>query len=496
MNDSAVKDQKTIENTFDPLEKYRHTWLDSNLKSLYVLKRWYKNGPANVRDVLNRLIGINISSSAYTMQFNEFVSKGKERNLRTFKEVFIDTPFRDPDMQWLDIKEELLAAAEGAGIQLIPRERDDEEFLKAYQDVKQTQFTERMRLSLSGFLHTPGKSPVAISPEGSISDNEEDNELPDTPCKILSKKRKSECLDEKPQRPQTQHRRSILPKDILFRYWDDESFGYNSPDLIRAGLFRDPSEPIPEPPEVGSPEFDKHAANHINRKKIPTPMISTSNSLMWVLRKAGLSRRWFNATNPRIAVIDPSHLKSMFQVSDLIAGLCKRQDMIEAAHRYGGHYDILVWGEIPKEAIVNIVDYLELLRAATVSRHIHTHFRMDIVSRPNIKGVIFGMKFAVACAEELKEAVEGFTSIVVGGTADADIKDRFAKNVGIDWELDMRQEKQNVSKYFLPIWSMEDAERLMGLDFAQEEAVGAEAKIAEQEGNNHTAGNVGGCSSI
>ncbi|KAK6541972.1 hypothetical protein TWF694_007745 [Orbilia ellipsospora] len=430
LNDSAIRSKDNIESDpVDPLEKYRHTWLDSNLTSLYVLKRWYKNGPANIRDVLNRLMGINISSGAYSMQFNEFINKAKERNLRTFKEVFIDTPFTDPEMQWFDVKEELLAASEGAGVQLKPRDKDDEDVLKAYEDIKQTQMAERMRLSLSEFIHTPGKSPVVISLVA--SDSEEDSE-PDTPCKVPSMKRKSECLKSKPEKAQTRHRRSILPKNILFRYWDDESYGYNSPDLIRAGLFRDPSQPIPDPPEVDTPEFDKHAANHINRKKIPTPMISTSNSLMWVLRKAGLSRRWFNATNPRIAIIDPRYLKSMFQVSDLIAGLCKREDMIEAAHRYGGHYDILVWGEIPKEAIVNIVDYLELLRATTVSRQIHTHFRMDIVSRPKIKSVIFGMKFAVACAEELKEAVEGFANIVLGPAAEADIKDRFAKNVGID----------------------------------------------------------------
>ncbi|KAF3919468.1 hypothetical protein ABW21_db0206532 [Orbilia brochopaga] len=463
---NAEEDEPTTPQ-FDPLTPYRHVWKERDLILLYIVKRWYGNGPAGIRNVLNRCFGINISSGAYSMQFNEFFVKRKEKNLKIFRDVFIQTPFDDPEGKWARGKEELLAAAEGAGVELLARSEDDKEIIKAYEEVKKQEEVERMRSMLSAFVRKQPESPT-LPPED-LEDDEIEPGMLFTPSKIRKssafelKKRKFGALSERSEAPKYKNRCYALPKHILFRYWDDESFGYNSNTLIRAGLFRDISEPVPEAPEMDTPDFDKHAANHINREKIPTPMISTSNSLMWVLRKAALSRR--TATNPRIAVIEPAYLKKTFEVNEFISGLCKRQKMIKAAHKYGGHYDILVWGEIPKEAIVNVMGYFELLRATGVPRHIHVNFRLDIVSRPNIRGVVFGMKFAVVCAEELPRALSDFADIMlVGASAEGDLKARFMENAGIDWLLDHRHHNQNVSKYFLPLWSAADAERLLGLE--------------------------------
>ncbi|KAK6335119.1 hypothetical protein TWF718_010557 [Orbilia javanica] len=403
------------------------------------------------------------------MQFNQYFAKEKDRNLNTFKQIFIDTSFTDPEGKWNEVKEKLVAAAESAGVNLISRERDDDQVIKMYREVRKKQGMLEAREKLSAFLHTtPAKSALFLTDDSSSSDGE--NEVPDTPCKIPSKyssaaeKRKFMTLHDRAEAPARKaDRRTELPTDILFRYSDGESFGYNSDTLVRAGLFRDISQPVPEPLEVNSPEFDKHAANHLNRDKIPTPMISTSNSLMWVLRKAALSRRWTGATHPKITVIDPRYLKKTYRASDFISGLCKRQPMIPAAHRYGGHYDILVWAEIPKEAIINVIDYFELLRATSVPRHIHVHFRMDIVSRIKMNSVVYGMKFAVACSEEVERALEDFSVVMLGKTVERDLRDRFITNVGIDWGIEARQEKQDVSKYFLPRWAATDAQQLLGL---------------------------------
>ncbi|KAK6353932.1 hypothetical protein TWF730_008352 [Orbilia blumenaviensis] len=403
------------------------------------------------------------------MQFDQYFTNERDRNLKIFQDIYIDTSFTDPDGKWNAVKEELNAAAEGAGVDLVPRERDDEEAVKQYRAVRKKQELLRARERLSVFIHTPVKSPLFITEESSSSDDGSD--APDTPSRLpakytsATKKRKFMALHEKPQVPRPNgNRRLDLPTEILFRYSDGESFGYNSDTLVRAGLFRDISQPVPEPLEMNTPEFDKHAANHLNREKIPTPMISTSNSLMWVLRKAALSRRWTSATNPRITIIDPRYLTKTYRASDFIVGLCKREPMIPAAHRYGGHYDILIWAEIPKEAIIRVVDYFELLRAASVPRHIHIHFRMDIVSRIKINSVIYGMKFAVACSEEIEKAVEDFAAIMLGGAVETDLRDKFIMSVGIDWGLEARQENQDVSKYFLPNWTVADAEQLLCLE--------------------------------
>ncbi|KAK6511730.1 hypothetical protein TWF481_000636 [Arthrobotrys musiformis] len=420
------------------------------------------------------------------MQFDQFFTNERSRNLKFFKDVFIDTSFTDPQGKFNAIKEELTAAAESTGVNLVPRERDDDEVIKIYREVRKKQEILRARERLSAFVHTtPVKSPLFITDSSSDSD---DQKVPDTPSKSSSKysteskKRKFMALYENPQPPQnrnTNGRKPTLPTNILFRYSDRESYGYNSSTLIRAGLFRDDiTTPIPPPLEVNTPEFDTHAANHLNREKIPTPLISTSNSLMWVLRKAALSRRWTNATDPRITVIDPAYLQKTYRASDFISGLCKRRPMIPAAHRYGGHYDILVWGEIPEKAIVNVIDYIELLRATSIPRHIHVHFRMDIVSRVKINSVIYGMKFAVACSEEVDRAVEDFARIMLGGGWGEDLRERFATNVCLDWGIEARMGGQDVSKFFLPKWTAADAEELLSLNGRD----GGQAEGMDQEG--------------
>ncbi|RVD83165.1 uncharacterized protein DFL_007564 [Arthrobotrys flagrans] len=416
-------------------------------------------------------------------------------NLKFFKDIFIDTPFTDPEGKWNAVKEELMAAAESAGVDLVPRERDDDEVIKTYREGKKKQEILRARERLSAFLHTtPVKSPLFLTDDSSSS--YDGNEAPDTPCKVPSKysseskKHKFMSLHDKAEIPTRNNgQRLALSTDILFRYSDGESFGYNSDTLVRAGFFRDISQPVPEPLEMNSPEFDKHAANHLNREKIPTPMISTSNSLMWVLRKAALSRRWISATYPRITIIDPRYLKKTYRASEFIKGLCKRQPMIPAAHRYGGHYDILVWAEIPKEAIINVIDYFELLHATSVPRHIHVHVRMDIVSRVKMNSVIYGMKFAVACSEEIERAVEDFSVIMLGEAVGTDLRDKFITNVSIDWRLGARRENQDVSKYFLPHWTATDAQQLLRLDAE----VGT---MDDQEGSGITRGQICGLAGI
>ncbi|KAF3931564.1 hypothetical protein ABW19_dt0208583 [Dactylella cylindrospora] len=378
------------------------------------------------------------------MQFDEFNKdkRAAERNTECFKTIFIETVFEDSDGRWADVKEELQAAAEEAGVDLVERTEDDAEILAAYDTFQQEKELRAIRSSLSVFTYNKddyGKddskstSPTLRARE--LNDHEIDRAMLETPSKIKKTKKlpKQEYkASSASAAPRGNHVRCALPLNLFFRYTDDQSFGYNSPNLMRAGLYRDIEMEVPEPPEIGDTAFDVHAANHLNRKKIPTPMISVSNSLMWVLRKANLSRKWANATNGRIAVIDPRYLKKTYHVSDFIKGLCKRQPMIPAAHRYGGHYDILVWAEIPSNAIVNTIDYIELLRAATIPRHIHTHFRLDIVCRQNMKSLMYGIKFAVACDEEYEQAVHDFARIVLGSGANDDLTERFVDNVSID----------------------------------------------------------------
>ncbi|TKA35981.1 hypothetical protein B0A54_12205 [Friedmanniomyces endolithicus] len=89
---------------------------------------------------------------------------------------------------------------------------------------------------------------------------------------------------------------------LLYRYWDENSYGRNSETGFVAGRFMHNNltpRPAPKSHEVD----DTDVENHLDRNKVASPFCSASNCLLWIMRLA-LHEARKGATQGKITLID------------------------------------------------------------------------------------------------------------------------------------------------------------------------------------------------
>jgi hypothetical protein len=128
--------------------------------------------------------------------------------------------------------------------------------------------------------------------------------------------------------------------------------------------------------------------------------------------------------------------------------------MIQAARVYSGQYDILVWNDIPPEAIVNCFPVVEFTKAVTSSLATHLYFRLDLIQKSyRMPSVAKRMASAKACKELEGSALSEFSLFALAKKArDREIVAKFVEQVRIDFDFDHRLENRDTSKHYLPTW--------------------------------------------
>ena len=167
-----------------------------------------------------------------------------------------------------------------------------------------------------------------------------------------------------------------LPR-FLFRAFTAESQGLNSPNGFVCGRYAGARVPPPGPP--GYPDLNEilehldpskmllkcskcqkagKCCNKTLHQKIPSPYISTSSDLIWVIRKM-ISQ----GEESYISVIDTSTLDplSVFYVPPYQRELARKQLFHGREHRYKGYSEHLIYHEIPGSAIVETFSYQEFI---------------------------------------------------------------------------------------------------------------------------------------
>ncbi|KAL2813572.1 hypothetical protein BJX63DRAFT_431913 [Aspergillus granulosus] len=131
---------------------------------------------------------------------------------------------------------------------------------------------------------------------------------------------------------------------LLYRWWNVDSQGINSRDLFVAGLFRSPETAMFAPDTISKEEFKLRVMNHIGRKHISSPFISTFQSAL-----APIHRGLWKKEGATVAIIDSTHLK---QPQVFSAKHFCRTNSVRIGRTYNGGGEYLIWGMIPKDAIV------------------------------------------------------------------------------------------------------------------------------------------------
>lgn len=165
----------------------------------------------------------------------------------------------------------------------------------------------------------------------------------------LAKLRRAEIV------PVPEEKAHCLSRGLLFRYYHTTSQGTLGQNGFRAG--RMPLDDIPSPPmpPLDSPYFPWDSFfYHINRDKVSSPFISTSNNFFWILRLAAKEAKK-GLTGGRIAVIDASAIDytQIYHAYPFHAELLKKRVFRNGAHRYRGSFEYLVYYRIPASAILH-----------------------------------------------------------------------------------------------------------------------------------------------
>ncbi|KAK3674830.1 hypothetical protein LTR78_005174 [Recurvomyces mirabilis] len=168
---------------------------------------------------------------------------------------------------------------------------------------------------------------------------------------------------------------------LLFRYWDENSFGHNSETGFTAGRFMYNNVPPRRAPKCNELDY-ADIENHLNRNPIPSPFCSASNCLLWILRLA-LKEHNRGAKQGKITLIDAANLarKGVYYVRPFHRQLRHTHCFTNGAWRYVGTHEFIVWAHIPQQALIQTFTIADLLAACSRMPAMAAALRIETVGR-------------------------------------------------------------------------------------------------------------------
>ncbi|KAF2501039.1 hypothetical protein BU16DRAFT_189557 [Lophium mytilinum] len=368
----SLAERGTRLNKFEVLDRSienppRHSWSGRERALLCVIQRWFTFSREwdSIVLIFNKLTNNNLLERRIRRQWESLVFFSCHP---IWKQVYDDTPFEDSEGVFKPQRTEILACARQHGIEfqlkatedtpprgapwlsqsphirrqfdVFQKQKRDREFTpqiidasyRAMEEIDQTDTTNLISSSpLSVVQLTPPSypsTPFAFPPSGGRLS-------PEThPAGIA-------------YRVHDKTKQSPLVPNVGFR----SSFFY--------GRKRGVTNPLPPDHDLLDAFAEKHFWEHAEGV---SPFVSVSTSLLFAVLMAKRSAE--EGHNPSIATIDLSSLKdSIYSASAVIRRVKRKGDLPEM--RYKGSAELLIWGEIPDSAIVNILPYTELEHLTT-----------------------------------------------------------------------------------------------------------------------------------
>jgi hypothetical protein len=149
---------------------------------------------------------------------------------------------------------------------------------------------------------------------------------------------------------------------LLYRLWDEDSQSPLTSDGFLAGSFKAmPTIDPPPPPTAEAPMWNA-MATHLNQDEVDTPFISTSMSLVWIIRLA-VKVTQYGKTDKNISIIDPGKIsrQKVFHAQPFHDALKKKRCFTKAAFMYHGQFEVLTYHQIPAEAIIKTFKFSDII---------------------------------------------------------------------------------------------------------------------------------------
>lgn len=165
--------------------------------------------------------------------------------------------------------------------------------------------------------------------------------------------------------------------NLVWRWANDDSQGINSRHGYVAYIFTDRLGSIPSPGEYKRDEFQSMLENHAWKRRIPSPFISTSSDPL-----TGIHRALRHSNHAIVSLIDTTQLDGYLKFS-------MEELMVQYNIRtpgYAGRKEYLIWGAIPKSAIVMTFRIDDLVKIAEENADIQAVLQLDTTPTPAIIG--------------------------------------------------------------------------------------------------------------
>ena len=391
-----------------PLQRFantRHRWTFEERAVLCVLYRWFVSAdlveeqtisPRDISKVFLEYLNedpyyrgrpLRMSYQAVRSQLYEICAEGE--NSQAWCAVFSKPDFLDECGQWEATRKDLVAIAESIGINLVRRTADIAASILSGTGTLKKRLRNKPRPERSD---TPESYMTWLEDESEIeirtSSKRRRLQLITPPTSPesgrLSRLQKPELFSYHPATFHTPTRSDILRAKwaglVGWRFFDDDSYGFNSPNGFLAGYFIHNKNHDLEFPDTQTELFQKTVYTHLLPEPKPSAWIS-----VWKNMLPSLHRCLRSAKNANIAFIDLDYIgrcqQGLHHAQDAIAktAMYGRELKSGYKYRYNGKGEFIVWREIKKEAILTTVSREALDSYLALHTDLQNILRLDSV---------------------------------------------------------------------------------------------------------------------
>ncbi|KAI9038547.1 uncharacterized protein KD926_010676 [Aspergillus affinis] len=282
------------------------------------------------------------------------------------------SPFiKDGSGTWYPIIRKIKHIAQRLGIDLVEKDEDDTDTSKYFPQPPKDRGSHGTTTTTTEDVTGPGSQAERENkfnqPTARATDETDQNQ--EVPILVTAGgKFCLFCFQECNMHPDLQSPADEIPP-LLYRWSNVDSQGVNSRRLFQAGLFAEGTDYF-HPNEVPQDVFNKHVENHLRIKRSVTPFISTFKMML-----APIHHALRNEEGAIVSIIDRRKLSTpIYYAQSLVKTLDLRFSF------YNGVAEYLVWGNIPKSAIICSFKATTLLKIARETPEFEDLLQFDSIA--------------------------------------------------------------------------------------------------------------------
>ncbi|KAL2013212.1 hypothetical protein VTN00DRAFT_737 [Thermoascus crustaceus] len=449
----------------------RNKWTEHQRDALCCIRRFFSLSKDDEKSIFNRIFeqdllkcgfSNGIPSSSLNTQWVDIRAKSDY----VWGEVYLRTEFTEKEGRWAPIVAEIRNAAQELDITLQektfddidvssfgcrrpakPRARRVKELISEEQEQKQAMNEVGTETSsafaaldeINSITTTPSSVKEHYLPPFNVDNTKKDG-LPTAGGKVcfwcsdegvdLHSPERNHDIESLLESSTGQTTPSPIKKPkLLYRWHNADSNGINTRSWFVAGLFQDNPKTIPLPTDYSDDEFDIMLERHLRIERVSSPFISTTGTPLAPIHRALRKRE-----GAVLTLIDSSKVQAEIYSAQFLMW----QKKIKIS-RYQGYDEFLVWGEIPRGAIICSTKITDLERIAANNTDIGVLLKLDVIE--SFEKIRISMKNKLSLGNGRFDRATGFTvgKLLRHVGVPERYTDDVAKRIAASWRFKKKQ---------------------------------------------------------